>query len=69
MIDLAHVLGLRVVAEGVETWTEMAQLRRLGCDEIQGYLLARPGSPDTIDRPALNRRARTLVPAPADAPS
>jgi diguanylate cyclase len=41
-IDLAHNLGLRVVAEGVETLASLERLRTLGCDEIQGYLLGRP---------------------------
>jgi diguanylate cyclase (GGDEF)-like protein len=42
MVDLAHKLGLEVVAEGVETETELEQLRRADCDEAQGFLLGRP---------------------------
>jgi diguanylate cyclase (GGDEF)-like protein len=41
-IELGHNLGLAVVAEGVETEHELAQLRRFGCDVAQGYLFARP---------------------------
>jgi diguanylate cyclase len=41
-IDLAHNLGLRVVAEGVENRTTLELLRELGCDSAQGYLLSRP---------------------------
>ncbi|MFN7857803.1 MAG: putative bifunctional diguanylate cyclase/phosphodiesterase [Acidovorax sp.] len=41
-IDLAHNLGLTVVAEGVETADILEQLRRLSCDEAQGYHIARP---------------------------
>jgi EAL domain-containing protein (putative c-di-GMP-specific phosphodiesterase class I) len=41
-IDLAHNLGLRVVAEGVEDSTAAEVLRQFGCDEIQGYHLSRP---------------------------
>ncbi len=41
-IDLAHNLGLSVVAEGVETAQVWALLNRLGCDEAQGYYIARP---------------------------
>src|SRR5689334_1620963 len=41
-IDLAHNLGLRVVAEGVEDAVAAQVLRQFGCDEIQGYHLSRP---------------------------
>jgi diguanylate cyclase len=42
VIRLAHALGLRVVAEGVETERQCEILGTLGCDEYQGYLFARP---------------------------
>jgi len=42
IIDLAHRMQLHVVAEGVESEAQLAYLRRLGCDEIQGYLFSRP---------------------------
>jgi len=48
MIRMSHALGYRVVAEGVETENELARLIALGCDEVQGYLLARPMHPDAI---------------------
>ena len=41
-IDLAHNLGLTVVAEGVETAGILERLRALACDEAQGYHIARP---------------------------
>lgn len=41
-VELGHALGLRVVAEGVETDAQLAQLRRLGCDGAQGYLFSQP---------------------------
>jgi EAL domain-containing protein (putative c-di-GMP-specific phosphodiesterase class I) len=41
-INLAHDLGLRVVAEGIETADALAMIGRLGCDEAQGHLIARP---------------------------
>jgi EAL domain-containing protein (putative c-di-GMP-specific phosphodiesterase class I)/GGDEF domain-containing protein len=41
-IDLAHSLGLKVTAEGVETPTALALLRGMGCDMAQGYLIGRP---------------------------
>lgn len=42
IIELGHSLGLRVVAEGVETAETLATLISLGCDEVQGNLIARP---------------------------
>lgn len=42
VIKLSHALGLTVVAEGVETQAQLDILRRLGCDELQGFLFARP---------------------------
>ena len=37
-----HSLGLRMVAEGVENRVAYAELKRLGCDQAQGYLISRP---------------------------
>ncbi|HET7486922.1 MAG TPA: EAL domain-containing protein [Acidimicrobiales bacterium] len=42
VVGLAHSLGLEVVGEGVETALQLDELRRLGCDAAQGYLIARP---------------------------
>jgi diguanylate cyclase (GGDEF)-like protein/PAS domain S-box-containing protein len=42
IILLAHALGLRVIAEGVETEDQREQLLSIGCDEIQGYLYGKP---------------------------
>jgi diguanylate cyclase (GGDEF)-like protein len=39
---LGHALGMEVLAEGVETEAELRQVRAMGCDEVQGYYLARP---------------------------
>ncbi len=41
-VGLAHALGMRVNAEGVETEAQRQVLQQLGCDELQGYLLGRP---------------------------
>ncbi|NRP71292.1 Phytochrome-like protein cph2 [Ensifer psoraleae] len=41
-VNTAHVLGTRVIAEGVETEAEFLACRDLGCDLVQGYFIARP---------------------------
>jgi len=48
MISLAQSCGLRVLAEGVETIEHDALLKELGCDLLQGYLLARPMSAESL---------------------
>ena len=48
IIEMAHTLNLSVIAEGVETQAQLELLDRMGCDEIQGFLLARPQSADAV---------------------
>jgi diguanylate cyclase (GGDEF)-like protein len=43
VVGTAHALGMTVVAEGIETDHQLELARRVGCDQLQGYLLARPG--------------------------
>jgi EAL domain-containing protein (putative c-di-GMP-specific phosphodiesterase class I) len=45
---MAHYLGIRVVAEGVETDAQLAYLRTHACDEYQGFLFSRPLPADAI---------------------
>nr|MDQ3642230.1 EAL domain-containing protein [Actinomycetota bacterium] len=49
ILAMADALARRVVAEGVETTEQLAFLRAHGCDQVQGYLIARPGAPDQIE--------------------
>jgi diguanylate cyclase (GGDEF)-like protein len=48
IVQMAHSLDLRVVAEGVETEGQRDLLVGLGCDELQGYLFARPMTPTAL---------------------
>ena len=57
VIELAHTLGMEVVAEGVESEGQMASLREMGCDMVQGYHLARPLLPEEV--PGFLARQRT----------
>ena len=44
IVGVAHSLGLRAVAEGVETGEQLEQISRIGCDAAQGFYLSRPGA-------------------------
>lgn len=50
IISMSHSLNLSVVAEGVENREQLAFLKELGCNEIQGFLLARPDSAEQLMR-------------------
>jgi diguanylate cyclase (GGDEF)-like protein len=54
IINLAHSLKLKVVAEGVETEEQSRLLRLLGCDEMQGYLFCRPIPADVFEEKFLS---------------
>jgi len=55
IVELGHELGLKVVAEGVETEHEANILRSIGCDEFQGFLFSRPLTPDQLKEWAIDR--------------
>ncbi len=50
IVGLGHSLGLKVIAEGVETYAQLHCLREMKCDEIQGYLFSRPVPADEMTR-------------------
>lgn len=65
-ISLARTLGLRVVAEGVETAEQCERLRKLGCHDYQGYYIARPMPATALeklltDKPRAVRSARAQL--------
>ena len=50
IIDLAHTLGMKVVAEGIEDEQQLSESARLGCDSAQGYYFSRALKNDDADR-------------------
>jgi diguanylate cyclase (GGDEF)-like protein len=81
VLQLAHRLNLHCVAEGIETRDQLAVLRRLGCDQGQGFLLSHPVAPHFVEewlksgagpwrflfssRPALERAVAAHIVLPA----
>lgn len=61
IVSLASTLGMQTIAEGVETEEQLAFLRRLGCDEAQGYFFSRPLTPAAFEEFA--QRQRLFSPA------
>jgi EAL domain-containing protein (putative c-di-GMP-specific phosphodiesterase class I) len=49
MVALARALGMRTVAEGIETETQLGLVKELGCDAVQGYLIGKPVSAVDIE--------------------
>jgi diguanylate cyclase (GGDEF)-like protein len=69
-IALAHSLGLRMVAEAVETNIAYIELKRLGCDQAQGYFMSRPVPAAELDDWLSSRRAdHQLTDIPQPRPS
>jgi len=60
IIDLGHSLGLRVVAEGVEEEAARDALLSLSCDELQGFLLARPMPIEKLEAWLATRTVKTV---------
>jgi len=63
-IDLAHHLGLRAVAEGVEDPALLSRLKSLGCDAAQGYAISRPLKAEDLTRWLLESQGIAQLPAP-----
>ena len=55
IVSLGQNLGLKTIAEGVETQVQLERLQQMGCDEIQGFLLAKPMPVDELMAFAQNK--------------
>ena len=62
IIAMSHSLGLRVIAEGVETETQLEMLRAKSCHEVQGFLFAHPLAADEIPNFLRSFRLRSNLP-------
>ena len=61
IINLGHSLGLRVIAEGVETEAQLKRLRQLGCNEVQGDLISPPVSAAEFERRISSQDAAPML--------
>ncbi len=57
IVAMGHALGMNIVAEGAETMEQVAAVRELGCDRVQGYVLGMPLLPDDAYLLAMSPRA------------
>ncbi len=57
ILSMAHAMGYRTIAEGIETPAQLAFLRELGCTALQGYLFGRPMPAEQLEAWATARRA------------
>jgi EAL domain-containing protein (putative c-di-GMP-specific phosphodiesterase class I)/ActR/RegA family two-component response regulator len=64
MVSLAHALDLTVIAEGVETEQQLAELRRIGCEGAQGFLFSRPVPAAQVDALLAAERTHAATVAP-----
>ena len=48
MISMGHIMGLDVISEGVEQEEQLAALRSIGCDLIQGFIWGKPLPPEDV---------------------
>jgi EAL domain-containing protein (putative c-di-GMP-specific phosphodiesterase class I) len=69
VVMLAHNLGLKVIAEGVETQEQMELLKHIGCEMAQGYLFSKPVPPEVAEKLLYDQSSGVLTPAGEPAPS
>ena len=69
IVSLAHGLDMRTVAEGVETQEQVHLLRLVACDEIQGYVAAKPMPVEALESALRERGATSWIAAPQAMPS
>jgi predicted signal transduction protein with EAL and GGDEF domain len=62
IVSMAHILGLRVLAEGVEEHAQLAKLEQLGCDAVQGFLFSPAVPPEAFARLLENQPCIEAVP-------
>jgi EAL domain-containing protein (putative c-di-GMP-specific phosphodiesterase class I) len=60
-IELAHNLGFKVIAEGVENQQTLLQLRHLKCDTVQGYYLSKPQDINVLTQWLQNYNAKIAL--------
>ena len=65
IIHLGESLGIKIIAEGIETAGQLAELRRRGCVLGQGFLLGRPSAPEFV-RPTALELVRPSAPEASD---
>jgi len=68
IIAMSHRLGVRVIAEGVETEAQLACLRSLRCDNVQGYLFAKPMPADEAEAWLRSAQQQNPLPGLTDGP-
>jgi len=66
IVMLAHNLGLKVIAEGVETQAQLDLLRRMDCEQAQGYLFSKAADPQTIEQLLAANRSGIVPPIRAE---
>jgi EAL domain-containing protein (putative c-di-GMP-specific phosphodiesterase class I) len=69
IVDLGHHLDLTIVAEGIETGSQLGSVRAIGCELGQGFLLAKPAPAPLIDPSRDRASGRAVTPGTATAKS